>query len=88
MRQKLVSKEISTSFVGSNDQLADLLKKTLRDPQLDYICTMSSTYDIYALAWGGVLEGYNFVILYSVVSLSCTKWVSLFCSIVYTPNSE
>jgi len=47
---------MSTSFVGSNDQLVDLLKMTLQGPQLDYICTKLGTNDIYALAWRGVLE--------------------------------
>lgn len=45
MRQKLISREISTPFVHSNNQLADLLKK---GPQLDYIYTKLGTYDVYA----------------------------------------
>ena len=50
VRHKLISGKISTSFVSSNDQLADLLTKALRGLRLVYICTKLGTCDIYAYA--------------------------------------
>jgi len=47
MREKLISKEISTSFVGSNDQLADLPTKALLGLRFDSICIKLGTYDMY-----------------------------------------
>lgn len=35
VREKLVSRDIVTSFVGTNDQLADLFTKSLRGPRVD-----------------------------------------------------
>jgi len=32
IREKLLSKEIYTKFVGSNDQLVDVLTKSLKGP--------------------------------------------------------
>ena len=42
--EKLLSKEISTEFVGSNDQLADVLTKSLRGPQIEFIYSKLGTY--------------------------------------------
>ena len=39
-----------TNFVNSNDQLADIFTKSLRDPRIKYICNKLGAYNIYALA--------------------------------------
>lgn len=52
---KVLSEEIVTDFVGSNDQLADIFTKSLRGPQVDSICNKHGAYDMYAPAWGGVI---------------------------------
>lgn len=38
VKENELSREITTNFVNSSDQLADLFTKTLRVPQIDYIC--------------------------------------------------
>ena len=50
IREKVISGEITTTFVNSNDQLADILTKSLRDPRIKYICDKLDAYDIYAPA--------------------------------------
>ena len=50
VREKLLSKEIVTSFVNSSDQLADLFTKSLDGSRVKYNCNKLGTYDIYAPA--------------------------------------
>ena len=50
IRQKIESGYIITSFVNSNDQLADILTKALRRPRIEYICNKLGAYDMYAPA--------------------------------------
>ncbi|KOM30742.1 hypothetical protein LR48_Vigan01g029700 [Vigna angularis] len=50
VREKLLSKEICTEFVGSNDQLADMLTKSLRGPRIEFIGSKLGTYNLYAPA--------------------------------------
>ena len=38
IREKLLAKEISTEFVNSSNQLADIFTKSLRRPQIQVIC--------------------------------------------------
>ena len=47
IRDKILSKEIATSFVNSNDQLADVFTKALRGSRINYICNKLGAYDIY-----------------------------------------
>jgi len=47
IREKLLSKEVCTKFVGSNDRLADALKKFLKGLQIQFICTKLGTYNLY-----------------------------------------
>ena len=47
MQEKLVSNEISTAFVGTMDQLANLFTRALRDLRIEYICSNLGTYDMY-----------------------------------------
>ena len=49
IREKIESGCVTTSFVNSNDQLADIFTKSLRGPRIKYICKKLGTYDIYAL---------------------------------------
>ena len=48
IREKIVVKEINTIFVNSNEQLANMLTKSLKGPRISYICDNLGTYDIYA----------------------------------------
>nr|KYP63318.1 Copia protein [Cajanus cajan] len=48
VRQKLLSKEIGTEFTSSNDQLADILTKSLRRPQINFTCSKLEAYNLYA----------------------------------------
>lgn len=57
--------EITTKFFNSSDQLADVFTKSLKGHHIDYICNELGAYDIYAPAWGGMLDLY--VILYLLV---------------------
>ena len=50
IREKILNKDIATSFVDSNDQLAEVLTKSLRGPRLSYLCNKISAYDLYAPA--------------------------------------
>ena len=50
IREKIASRCIATSFVNSNDQLADIFTKSLRGPRIKYICNKLGAYDVYALA--------------------------------------
>ena len=54
--EKLVEGVIVTEFINSNDQLADIFTKSLNGSWVEYICNKLGVYDIYAPAWGGVLE--------------------------------
>jgi len=48
-------KIIVTRYVSSANQLVDLLTKPLGGSQVWFICDKLGMYDVYALAWGGVL---------------------------------
>ncbi|XP_058764751.1 uncharacterized mitochondrial protein AtMg00810-like [Vicia villosa] len=50
VREKIESGEIVTSFVNSNDQLADVFTKSLRSPRTNYICGKLDAFDLYAQA--------------------------------------
>ncbi|RVW34232.1 Retrovirus-related Pol polyprotein from transposon RE2 [Vitis vinifera] len=50
IREKIESGCVATSFVNSNDQLADIFTKSLRGPKIKYICNKLGAYDVYAPA--------------------------------------
>ena len=50
IRQKIESGCITTEFVNSFDQLADIFTKSLRSPRIKYICNKLGAYDLYAPA--------------------------------------
>ncbi|RDX84669.1 hypothetical protein CR513_34244, partial [Mucuna pruriens] len=50
VREKLLAKEISTKFVNSNNQLADIFTKCLRESLIQAICSKLGAYNLYALA--------------------------------------
>ena len=56
VREKLQSKEISTEFINSNKQLADIPTKSLRGPRIHFICSKLGAHNLYAPAWEGVLK--------------------------------
>ena len=50
VQEKLMAKEISTEKIGFNDQLVDILTKSLRVPRIQFLCSKLGTYDLYAPA--------------------------------------
>ena len=50
IREKIASGCVTTSFVNSNDQLADIFTKSPRSPKVKYICNKLGAYNIYAPA--------------------------------------
>ena len=46
--EKLQSKEISIEFINSNNQLADILMKSLRGPRIHFICSKLGAHNLYA----------------------------------------
>ena len=50
VREKILSGDIATKFVKSNDQLADMFTKFLTCPRINYICNKLGAYDLYAPA--------------------------------------
>ena len=50
IREKIASGCIYTSFVNSNDQLADIFTKSLKGPRIKYICDKLGAFDLYAPA--------------------------------------
>ena len=50
IREMIASGCVATSFVNSNDQLADIFTKSLRGLRIKYICNKFGAYDIYAPA--------------------------------------
>jgi len=46
--EKLLSKGICIKLFGSNDQLANVLTKFLKGPQIEFICSKLGTYNFYA----------------------------------------
>ena len=50
IREKLDQKIIATSYVKSEDQLADLLTKALPGPRVRFMCNKLGAYDVYAPA--------------------------------------
>ena len=48
IREKIASGCMTTSFVNSNDQLADIFTKSLRGPKIKYICDKLGAFDLYA----------------------------------------
>ena len=49
IREKIASECITTSFINSSDQLADIFTKSLRSPRIQFICNKLSAYNLYAL---------------------------------------
>ena len=50
VREKIASGCMTTSFVNSNDRLADILTKSLRGRRIKYICDKIDAFDLYAPA--------------------------------------
>ena len=48
--KKIASGCMTTSFVNSNYQLADIFTKSLRGPRIKYICDKLGAFDLYAPA--------------------------------------
>ena len=50
IRENITSGFMTTSFVNSNDQLANIFTKSLRDPRIKYLCDKLGAFDLYAPA--------------------------------------
>ena len=51
-----MSKKIVTIFMSTGAQIADLFTKALGSTGFSYLYNKRGMHDIYAPAWGGVLE--------------------------------
>ena len=69
IREKSASGCMTTSFVNSNDQLADIFTKSLRGPRIKYIYDKFDVFDLYTLACGGVVR-FSFLLYLGFFSLS------------------
>jgi len=49
VREKILSKDLITEFVSSNEQLANMFTKSLRGATIQFICSKLGAYDLYAL---------------------------------------
>jgi len=47
VRGKLLSRNPITGFVRSNEQLTDILTKSLRGPKIQLLCSKFGVYDLY-----------------------------------------
>ena len=50
IREKIASGCITTSFVNSSNQLADIFTKSLRGSKIQFICNKLGAYNLYAPA--------------------------------------
>ena len=50
MREKIASRCMTTSFVNSNDKLADIFTKSFRGPRIKYIYDKLGVFDLYSPA--------------------------------------
>ena len=48
--EKIASGYVTTSFVNSSDQLANVFTKSLRCPRIKYICYKFGAFNLYAPA--------------------------------------
>ena len=48
IRENIALGCMTTSFVNSNDQLADIFTKSVRGPRIKYICDQLGAFDLYA----------------------------------------
>ena len=48
--EKIASRCMTTSFVNSSDQLADVFTKSLKGPRIKYICNKLGAFDLYVPA--------------------------------------
>ena len=48
--ENITSGCMTTSFVNSSDQLANIFTKSLRGPRITFICNKLGAYDLYAPA--------------------------------------
>ena len=46
IKEKIASRCMTTSFVNSNNQLADMFTKSLRGPRIMYICNKLSAFNL------------------------------------------
>ena len=56
IREKIASRCMTTNFVNSNEQLADIFTKSLRGHRIKYRCDKLGVFYLYALACGGELK--------------------------------
>ena len=50
IREKIVSRCVTTSFVNLNDQLVDIFTNSLKGPRIKYICNKLGVSDLYIVA--------------------------------------
>jgi len=60
----LMQKQLATPYVRSEDQLGDILTKPLPRASFQRFSNKLSMFDLYAPAWGGVLDLLYFFFFY------------------------
>ena len=48
IREKMLSSCIVISYINTNDQLANILTKSLKSPHIGFICNKLDAYNLYA----------------------------------------
>lgn len=56
MENILLGDIITTSFINSNDQFANVFTTSLRNPQIGYIWNKLGARDFYDPTWGAVFD--------------------------------
>ena len=67
VRENIASRCMTTNFVNSNDQLADIITKSFRSPRIKNICDKLGAFDLYAPVLGRLLK-INFLIHLGIFS--------------------
>lgn len=65
IRERIQENFISTSYVKTWEQLADIFLKALNGAWVNYLCNKMDIINIYALDLGGALPNIEYIPLYS-----------------------
>ena len=64
IKEKIESRQITTPYVTTNQQLADILTKWVTVAVFEDLVSKLGMSDIYSPAWGGVLEYWLIILIY------------------------
>ena len=55
-KEKIKDKIVTLNYIPSHMQTVDILTKAIHRPNFEELCSKLDMYNIYSLAWGGVLK--------------------------------